>query len=179
MRRDFIFASVSRRNHVAVMRHLQFSRFIHSERELSSNSKVCKQVFVQNIETLREREKESFIIFNRERDRERVLFLTEETVYFRKMINNAQCDIRFGQIWRYHNASIAKGEEERRTVFRQRIFLKLGQNCDVLYVKRATHCGQRSPGSLVIVEKDLRSCVTGLSHIQTAFRPCDSESTRR
>lgn len=42
----------------------------------------------------------------------------------------------------------------------------------------ALRAGYQSPGSLVIVEKDLRH-VTGLSHIQTAFRPRDSESTKR
>lgn len=51
--------------------------------------------------------------------------------------------------------------------------------CDVICKMRdALRVECWSPGSLVIVEKDLRH-MTGLSHIQTAFRPRDSESTER
>jgi len=50
---------------------------------------------------------------------------------------------------------------------------------DTLHVKCVARCVQ-DDGLLVLVtvEKDL-GCVTGLSYIQTAFRPRDSESTRR
>lgn len=68
--------------------------------------------------------------------------------------------------------SIARGEKSN---FDNGIFLEpehvTRKMCGTL------RAGQWSPGSLVTVEKDLRR-VTALSYIQTAFRPCDSESTQ-
>lgn len=65
--------------------------------------------------------------------------------------------------------------EERNRISTQRNIFEAQARCKIC---GALWAERWSLGSLVTVEKDLR-CVTGLSYIQTAFRPCDSESTQR